>query len=215
MLTWVMSTALAGSVFVNGVNVDALRSQTFEGCTVTIDSQGNILVTAPGYEIQTRAPGSTAAATPPPVSPTPPPAAPVPTPAPYIAPPTPTIATATPAPEPPVQSALAGRFWLVTEDNASAGHSVEVTVNGIVVRTVRSGEPQLILDLGPWLRAGTNTVRMSSNSVNSAGGSLYVYVGSGNNTSGTVVLDRPQIQYGLGSSRMGSYSRDYTFDVLL
>jgi hypothetical protein len=185
-MMWFMSTALAGSVFVNGVNIDTLRSQTFENCVVTIDSQGNILITAPGYQIQVE--GSTASTPPPP-----------------------------PPPPPPVNSSAglgaAGHWWLVTEDNGSQGHSVDVVVNGTSIKTVKSGDAQVILDIGPYLHAGSNQVHVTSNSVGAAGGTMYVYVGTGTNSSGTVVLDRPQIQYGLGASRTGEYSRDYTLDV--
>lgn len=196
-MIWFVSTALAGSVFVNGVNVDTLRNQTFENCVVTIDSQGNVLVSAPGYEIQVAGSGATTGTTA-----------------------TGTTATAPPPPPPPtvpVSSTAGlgalGRWWLVTEDNGSQGHSLDVTVNGAIVKTVRSGDAQVILDIGPFLHLGSNDVHVKSNSVGAAGGTMYVYVGTGTNSSGTVVLDRPQIQYGLGASRTGEYARDYVLDV--
>lgn len=184
--------ALAGSVFVNGVNVDGLRDQTFENATVTLDSQGNVIITAPNYQIQV------AGGTTPPTGPaaTVPPPAPVP-----------------PPPPPPTGGVAPGRWWLVTEDNGSQGHNVDVVVNGTTVRTVRSGDAQLILDLGPWLHPGANQIRVVSNSVNASGGTMYVYVGAGSNAAGTVDLVHPSVQYGLGSSRVGAYSRDYTVDV--
>ena len=48
--------AAAGSVFLNGVNIDGVTGQTFENCTVTIDEKGNVLIVAKGYEVQTEAP---------------------------------------------------------------------------------------------------------------------------------------------------------------
>jgi hypothetical protein len=55
------SSALATSVFLNGVNIDGVTGQRFENCTVTIDDKGNILITAKGYEVQ-GAPAKNAAA---------------------------------------------------------------------------------------------------------------------------------------------------------
>jgi hypothetical protein len=101
----------------------------------------------------------------------------------------------------------------VTEDQQSSGHSIEIYVNNQLVHTLHSGEGQQILDLASWLKPGSNTVRINSNSVSASGGTLYVYIGSGSNQSGTVVLDRPEIQYGLGASRQGPYGHDYTLTV--
>lgn len=197
---WMMSAAaLAGSVYVNGVNVDGLRNQTFENVSVTIDAQGNVQITAPGYRIEVV--GQQAAAPPP-----------------YTASVTQAgsgsaSVSSAKAPAAPQVGVGSGRWWLVTEDNASSGHSIEVWVNGQLVQTVRSGDGQLIIDIGAWLKSGANTVTMKSSSVSPGGGTFYAYVGSGNNDSGTVVLDKPQIQYGLGSSRTGPYSRDYTLTI--
>jgi hypothetical protein len=50
------SLALAVGVFLNGVNIEGVTSQTFEDCTVVIDEQGNILITAKGYQVETVSP---------------------------------------------------------------------------------------------------------------------------------------------------------------
>lgn len=41
-----------GSVFVNDVNIDGLRDQTFEKVNVRIDEHGNVRIDAPGYSIK-------------------------------------------------------------------------------------------------------------------------------------------------------------------
>lgn len=207
--------ALAGDVYVNGVDVGDMRNQTFENATVFFDSRGNIHVSAPGYQIQVVDPVGGSSTSPPPST----------------------------GPEPRVGQAMtasnlgdgaamttpeassgatpgasdvgveAGRWWLVTEDSGSGGHAVDVVVNGVVAQTVRSGAPQLIFDLGPYLRRGENRVAMRSNSVDATGGTLYLYVGTGRNDSGTVIMDAPDIQFGLGTSRSGPYEREYTVTV--
>jgi len=51
-----MVTLLVASVFLNGVNVDGLRSQTFEKCTaVRIDERGNVNLDCPGYRVEQQA----------------------------------------------------------------------------------------------------------------------------------------------------------------
>jgi hypothetical protein len=64
MLLALSSQAAFGAVFLNGVNIDGVVNQTFEGCTVKIDDKGNVLITAKGYQVQasTPTPAATAAA---------------------------------------------------------------------------------------------------------------------------------------------------------
>lgn len=200
MIMLLSSLALAGSVYVNGVNVDALRNQTFEDVTVFIDAQGNVRVDAPQYEIEVVDQGGGA----------PPPAnngTPV---KPAVSPPS---TTESGAPLPGSTGVPAGSWWLVTEDNGSGGHSVSVYLNGVLARQVKSGEPQLIEDITGWLKPGSNQVRMVSNSQSAVGGTLYVYLGTGNNDSGTVVMDPPKVQFGVGQSRSGEYERTYSIQA--
>lgn len=197
MLWFWTPAALAASVYVNGVNVDGLRNQTFENATVTIDANGNVQINAPGYRIEVQAP---------------------PTPSTVSASGTTTasagsVTSASSAKATSASGVAPGQWWLVTEDNGSKGHVIQVFVNERLVHTVKSGEAQSIVDIGAYLRPGSNAVRLSSNSQSAGGGSLYVYIGHGGNQSGTVVLDRPDIQYGLSSSRSGPYGREYTLQV--
>lgn len=189
MLTTWGSLAFAANVFVNGVSVDQLRGQTFEGATVTVSSTGDVYVTAPGYRIQ--------AADAPVVN---------------YQPPVASTAATSSAAAPPAAVAPS-RWWLVTEDNGSKGHTVQVYVNDALVQTVKSGDAQTIVDLSKYTVPGQNKIRIMSDSANAAGGALYVYIGKGSNESGTVVLEKPDIQYGLGASRSGPYSRDYVLDA--
>ena len=46
------STALAGSVYLNGVKIDGVSNQKFEKVTVRIDEKGNVLIEAPGYAVK-------------------------------------------------------------------------------------------------------------------------------------------------------------------
>jgi hypothetical protein len=45
-------SALAGSVYLNGVKIDGVVNQKFEKATVRIDEKGNVLIEAPGYAVK-------------------------------------------------------------------------------------------------------------------------------------------------------------------
>lgn len=51
-LLLVSGTALAGSVYLNGVKIDGVTNQKFEKATVRIDEKGNVLIEAPGYAVK-------------------------------------------------------------------------------------------------------------------------------------------------------------------
>ncbi len=54
VFTWVLMSvsALAGSVYLNGVKIDGVTNQKFEKATVRIDEKGNVLIEAPGYAVK-------------------------------------------------------------------------------------------------------------------------------------------------------------------
>jgi hypothetical protein len=107
-------------------------------------------------------------------------------------------------------------WWLVTEDDGSTGHTLEVLVNGTLVRRVASGQPQLILDVGAYLRRGANTVVVQGVPGGSpAGGPLSIYLGRGNTLSGTLRLDNPEVAFSARASdgAGGSPTRQYTLTV--
>ena len=94
----------------------------------------------------------------------------------------------------------AGSWWLVTEDNGSTGSVVDVMVNGTVIRRVVSGQAQLIMDIGPFLKQGTNEITMLIQPGTAGGGVLNIYVGQGNNSQGTIRLDAPSVRFSRRSS---------------
>lgn len=191
-LLWLAAAALAGDVYINGIRADVLPVMSMEQVTVRFDAQGNIWIDAPTYRVTvvTPAPAPSPAPTYAP--------APAPSPAPAYAPtpaPSPAPSPAPAATSRPASAVPAATWWLVTEDNDSAGHDVEVLVNGVSVRHVRSGEAQLILDLGPWLQRGANTITLQAAPGTYGGGAFTVYVGKGSDAGGTVRLDAPDVRY--------------------
>lgn len=196
-----LPSLLAGSVYINGVRADLLPEVTLNDATVRFDSQGNIWIDAPGYRVEVLPPAEYAG------SRSTSPSAPAPTP--------PAAAVAT---VPPVSGASASRvplatWWLVSEDNASSGQALEVVVNGTLAKRIASGDPQIILDLAPWLRPGPNTVVITP-VPNGAqgGGALVLYAGRGANLSGTIHLDNPDVVYTRRAADGGG-ARQFTLTV--
>ncbi|MCB9676793.1 MAG: hypothetical protein H6737_16875 [Alphaproteobacteria bacterium] len=207
MLLASLLTALAGNVYINSVRVEPsdLAGLELKSVNVRTDVDGNVWIDAPGYTVRPVLPeGSTV--------PGPAPTAPVPGPAPTTTAPMPGPTTGlTPATAGTVPP---GRFWLYVEDDNSSGHVVDVSVNGVLVTTVRSGTPDpIILDVGKWLRPGENQIVCRAVSTEPAGGPLYVYLGRGQDNNGTVEMGSPDVQFGVGRSRSGETRRTYTFEV--
>jgi hypothetical protein len=119
----------------------------------------------------------------------------------------------TTASSPAPNGIVPGRWWVVTEDQGSIGHTVEVLVNGQLVTTSRSGEGDRVFDLGPWLRTGPNTVLVRSVSTTPSGGTLTIFVGAGGSDKGTFAMSRPQVEYGVGARQSGPQQRAFTLNV--
>jgi hypothetical protein len=197
------ATALAASVFLNGVPIDGLTNQTFDKVTsVRLDEQGNVHIQAPAYAVKTT---PTAAA---PLAPAAPPAA---------APPAPVAASAA-APTLPAEATgparLTRRYWLVTEQTARglSGYDIDLFINSTWVRTLRNGEEQVILELTRYLVPGRNTLRFMAHKVaagarRSEAGPQHVFgviVGEGNEGGGRVMIDSPLLRF----QRTGAQTQD-------
>lgn len=223
LLTLLPATALAGSVFLNGVRVDGLTNQKFEKVTVRFDDQGNVHIDAPGYVVRVSnsvqlpaAPRAPAA----PVAPEPAPApvaAPAPAPAP--APAAPPAPVATPAPAPPSAPArLTRRYWLVTEQTVpgSTGYDIDVFINSKWVRKLLNGEEQVVAEVTPYLRPGENTVLLMARKqaepgrrISSPAPVFRVIIGEGNVGGGHVMIDNPIIRFQRTAAETGDVTEEY------
>jgi len=217
-------SALAGSVFLNGVRIDGVTNQKFEKvASVRIDDQGNVYIDAPAYAVKlVNAPPAPAPA-PAVAAPAP---APVPTPAPApVAPaapaPAPVVAAPAPAPAPvdPAPARITRRYWLVTEQSAVGmpEYDIDLYVNSRWVRKLRNGEDQVISEITRELQPGKNTVLMIAHKV--AGGSrrsespqhvFKVIIGEGNEGGGNVMIDNPLIRFQRTAAETEDLSEEFT-----
>ncbi len=130
------TAAQARKVYLNGVDISAVRGQTFKQATVIIDSTGDVRIDAPGYKVelvdQNQTEKAPAKATPPTIS---------------------------PDPGGP-NSMLTKRYFLVTQPSqlGRAQYDFSVTINGVKRKEIRVGTPQIIMEMSSWLRVGDNEI---------------------------------------------------------
>jgi hypothetical protein len=215
------ASALAGSVFLNGVRIDGVTNQTFaKVASVRIDEQGNVHIDAPAYAVKTvsvpSAPAPAPAPAPVAAAPAPAPTtaqAPAPAPAPAVAP------APTPAPTDSAPARITRRYWLVTEQSVPGmtEYDIDLYINSKWVRKLRNNEDQVITDITRELLPGKNTVLMMAHKV--AAGSrrsespqhvFKVIIGEGNEGGGRVMIDNPLLRFQRTAAQTEDQSEEFT-----
>src|SRR4051812_27976918 len=183
---WIL---LLASVYLNGVNIDALRSQKFEKCKVVrIDDRGDVHLDCPGYQVEKQGAAASALA------------------------PAPLVPSGGAA-------AMSRRYWLVTEEKggASAQYEVHVFLNGKFVRKIRAGEPQVVLEITRYLHPGSNkallaaTKRADGGRKSTSAASFVKLVGGEGNAGGTTVtIDNPLIETKRAAAEIENVNEEFT-----
>lgn len=216
------TSALAGSVYLNGVLIDGVTNQTFvKVSSVRIDGQGNVHIDAPAYAVKV------ANAPAPAPAPAPVAAAPKPAPAPAAAPAPAPVATApapaaTPAPAPAAPAHISKRYWLTTEQSVTGmtGYDIDLYINSQWVRRLRNGEEQVITEVTRHLQPGANTVLLMARKVaadarrsESPQHVFKVILGEGNEGGGTVMIDNPLIRFQRTAAEAEDVSEEFTLST--
>ena len=214
LLSLALAWAESPDLTLNGVDISAVRGQRFKGVDVYIDEDGAVHISSDRYKVQ----GDPSSRPDPVATPTPTaePERPIPDRPTRVTPQPGSEAAAALAQadrERPAGAPARGSYWLASEDNGTTGHEITVLINGQAVRTVRSGDPQVIEDISHHLRVGANDIVIESASSDPSGRTLFVYIGRGSNEGGTVSLERPEIQLGLGPTRRGEQRRPFKLFV--
>jgi hypothetical protein len=194
-----LPSLLLASIFLNGVNIDGLRSQSFEKCrSVKIDDRGDVRLDCPGYEVQ--APAQAAAAPGAPAAPAPPPAA-----------------TSLAAPGP-----ISKHYWMVSEENDGVGtqYDLDVFVNSKWVRKIKAGEPQIVLEVTRYLQPGPNKVLFAATKhaeagrkSTSANSFLKITVGEGESGGNTVMIDNPLVECKRTAAETDNVNEEFTLQA--
>lgn len=205
----VPASALAGSVYLNGVRIDGVTNQKFEKATVRIDEKGDVHIEAAGYAVRVVSP--------------PAPATPAPAAAPAAAAAAPAAApapAATPAPAAPeAPPTLTQRYWLVTEQ-ASPGmaeYDIDLYINSKWVRKLRSNEEQVIAEVTRHLQPGKNTILLTAHKVAAGSRKSYspqhyfkVIIGEGNVGGDNVMIDNPIVRFQRTAADTQDVSEEFT-----
>ncbi len=180
-------SANAANVYVNGTPVDGLKNFEFKNVSVQVDENGDVFIIAPQYNVALGAEATEKKKT--------------------------KSKDVTTPPTPTGDGTVSGnRWWMIADDNDSAGHVVDVEINGTVIRTYKSGE-RLIFDVGPYLNTGSNAVRFISRGSSPSGGALFLYLGTGSVDGGRISQDEPKIKFKRNASSSAKDELSYTLQV--
>jgi len=182
-----MLMLIVASVYLNGVNIDGLRSQKFDKCkTVRIDDRGDVHLECPGYQVQQQATATSALA--------------------------PLIPSAVAA-----AMTRRYWLVTEDKDGASTQYDVDVFVNGKFVRRVKAGEPQVLLEITRFLHPGSNKVlfaaskRLDGERKSTSTASFVKFVvGEGNEGGNTVTIDNPLIESKRTAAEMENVNEEFT-----
>ena len=201
-----MLLMLLAATFLNGVNIDGLRTQSFEKCkTVKIDDRGDVYLDCPGYEVQAQA-----------AAPMGQPQAPAP-----LVPSAPSPALAQSGiVAPPASGPISKHYWLVSEENPGAQYDLDVFVNSKWVRKVKAGEAQIALEVTRYLSPGPNKVLFVPTKHLEAGRKsvshasfLKITVGEGESGGNTVIIENPLVEFKRTAAETDNVNEEFTLQA--
>ena len=195
-----LSSLLLATVFLNGVNIDGLRGQSFEKCkAVRIDDKGDVYLDCPAYQVEAApAVGTAAPAQAQPASYTPPPAS-----------------AAAPA-------SITKHYWLVTEqtEKGAAQYDLDLWINSKWLRKLRAGEDQIVLDITKYLVPGTNKLIFGATKKleggrKSSSPSAYIkaIVGEGEAGGQNVMIDTVLVEVKRTAAELDNRNEEFTVNA--
>jgi len=215
------SFAFAGSVYLNGENIDEVRNIKFDKCSVRIDENGNMFIEAQGYRVK-RLEGAAAPAPAP--QPQPQPQQAQPQQVPVMVPvgvPMPYQYQAPQAPPPPVQAPrITKHYWMVTHQNAPGmtEFDIDVYVNAKWLMTLRNNSQQDVVEVTRFLIAGQNNITFEAKKLSSGPRKSFstehqfiVVIGEGDAGGDNVMINNPLVTFKRTAADAESSSKDYSF----
>ncbi len=195
MATMGMLPLLIASVFLNGVNIDGLRGQSFEKCrTVKVDERGDVHLDCPAYQVEQQA-----------------------APAQQLAPATVPVSAAAVVP-----TSMAKHYWLVTEqtEKGAAQYDVDVFINAKWLRKLKSAEDQIVMDISKFLQPGPNkiifaaTKRIEGTRKSSSPTAYFkIIVGEGEAGGNNVMIDNPLFEVKRTAAELENLNEEHTVNA--
>ena len=184
------------NVYLNGVEIPDLRNQTFKDATVYIDDVGDVHIDSSRYKVEVvdedGKPGGAASE----VKEN-------------------DAAGANPQ--------LRQRYFLVTKpsEGGRAQYDVVIKVNGVVRRTIKAADPQLIIEVSAWFKAGSNTVELIATKNMRGGRKSFssddrarIILGAGHEDSEIVKIDDVNADFKCDASQLDDIKKTYVFHAI-
>jgi hypothetical protein len=193
LLTLPATAASARNVYLNGVKLDGsvtIQPQTFVGCDVRFEPNGDIHITAKGYRVAVTTP--------------PPQAAPI---------------TTAPPPRSSTGPRGYWLVTKQTARGA-VQYDVDVFINDEHVKKVRSVDEPAVLDVSRYVRPGENRVRMVAiknigdrRASMSPTDTLEIFIGEGTVGGGTVTVDKVHLSFKRSAADVQNVREDFGFQA--
>jgi hypothetical protein len=182
-----MLMVLLASIFLNGVNIDGLRNQSFEKCkSAKVDERGDVHLECPGYQVEA-----------------PPPSAP------------PLAQPASFVPGAPISKHY--WMVSENQDSANAQYDLDVFVNSKWVRKVKAGQPQIVVEITKFLNPGSNKILFAATKHLESGRKsqlpasyLKITVGEGESGGDTVMIDNPLVECKRTAAETDNINEEFT-----
>jgi hypothetical protein len=180
--------ALAGSVYLNNVNIDGVTNQKFEKATVRIDEKGNVFIDAAGYAVKA-VEGTPATHT----------------------------GTGAANDAAPARMTKRYWLVTEQSVTGMTEFDIDLYVNAKWIRKLRNADEQLVTELTKYLTPGKNTVLFTAHKVQ-AGESrksfssehfYRVIVGEGNVGGDNVMIDNPIVKFERTAAEASDVSQEY------
>lgn len=194
LATLLAPAAFAGSVYLNGVNIDGVTNTRFEKATVRIDEKGNVFIDAPGYQAKV-----------------------------VDAPPA-TKPQAQEGGQGGQGGEDAGRltrrYWLVTEQSVvgMTEFDIDLYVNSKWVRKLRNNDESIVTEITRHLVPGRNNILLIARKVAPGARKSFspqhyfkVIIGEGNVGGDNVMIDNPVVQFSRNASEAQDVSEEFNF----
>lgn len=194
---------LVASIFMNGINIDGLRGQSFEKCkAVKIDERGDVHLDCPAYQVEqapTAAPAAQPAAARAGVS-----------------------TGAVPAVATGPAAAITKHYWLITQqtEKGAAQYDLDVWINSKWLRKLRAGEDQVVLDITKFLTPGQNKVifgatKRIEGGRKSASPAAYIkaIVGEGEAGGDKVMIDSVLVEVKRTAAELDNRNEEFTVNA--
>jgi hypothetical protein len=182
-----LTLLVAASIFLNGVNIDGVKAQSFEKCrSVRLDEKGNVHLDCPGYQAESLG-GAL-----------------------------PTIPVAS-ASLVPSRLSKHYFLVTEQNDGATAQYDVDVYVNSKWVRKVRSGDEQIVLDISRFLNPGANRLLFAATKRRGKPGTpssfVRLIVGEGESAGAQVLIDNPLLECKRTAAETDNVNEEFTLQA--